>query len=75
MLTVWPKEALTSETMMFLQSILLDWCRQNGVAVMSDVGVAKARSLIDWYEFGIKERGELFKLLSEEIGMAGPAAP
>ncbi|CAN7577170.1 hypothetical protein LJR030_001136 [Rhizobium sp. LjRoot30] len=75
MLTVWPKEALTSETMMFLKSILLDWCEQNGVAITSDDGVAKARSLIDWYEFGIKDRDELLRLLSEEIGIAGPTAP
>ena len=75
MLTVWPKEALTSETMMFLQSILLDWCTQNGVAVTSDAGIDKARSLIDWYEFGVKDRGELIKLLSEEIGIVGSAAP
>ncbi len=74
MFTDWPKEALTSEKMVFLKSILQDWCTQNGISLLSEAGAAKARSLIDWYEFGIKDREELLKLLSEEIEPATPPA-
>lgn len=75
MLTDWPKEALTSETMVFLKTILQDWCGRNGVSILSEAGSAKARSLIDWYEFGIKDRDELMKLLSDEVDPADrPAA-
>lgn len=76
MLTDWPKEALTSETMVFLKSILQEWCVRNGASILSDAGAAKARSLIDWYEFGIRDRDELLRLLSEEIDPATrPASP
>ena len=76
MLTDWPKEALTSETMVFLKSILQEWCVKNGASILSDASAAKARSLIDWYEFGIRDRDELLRLLSEEIDPATrPASP
>ena len=70
MLTDWPKEALTSETMVYLKSILQEWCAQNGISILSEDGSEKARSLIDWYEFGVKDRDELLKLLSDEIDPA-----
>ncbi len=68
--TVWPKEALTSEAMNFLDGIHQEWCLAMRCRRDSALGMAKARALIDWFEFGVRDRDELLGLLSEDFSGA-----
>ena len=68
--TVWPKEALTSEAMNFLDSIHREWCLTAHCRRDSDLGLARAKALVDWFEFGVRDRNELLGLLSEDFSGA-----
>lgn len=68
--TVWPKEALTSEVMNFLEGIHQEWCSAARCRRDSDLGMAKAKALVDWFEFGVRDRTELLGLLSEDFSGA-----
>jgi hypothetical protein len=68
--TVWPKEALTSETMNFLDGIHQEWCSAARCGRSSNLGMAKAKALVDWFEFGVRDRDELLGLLSEDFSGA-----
>lgn len=68
--TVWPKEALTSEVMNFLEGIHQEWCSAARCHRDSDLGMAKAKALVDWFEFGVRDRAELLGLLSEDFSGA-----
>jgi len=61
--TDWPKPGMQSSDVDLLQGILKIWCAENAVDLKSDQARAAARSLVDWYEFGIKDPVELKSLI------------
>jgi len=68
--TVWPKEALTSDVMNFLDGIHQEWCSAARCRRDSDLGMARGKALVDWFEFGVRDRDELLGLLSEDFSGA-----
>ena len=58
-MTDWPKEGIQSDDVRMLQTVLKDWCADRSLDLKSPEAAVAARSLIDWYEFGIKEPVEL----------------
>jgi len=65
--TDWPKEALTSDIMHMLSNILDRWCDNRGLSRQSPEAKTLARSLVDWYEFGVRDHAELSKLIDDEL--------
>jgi hypothetical protein len=63
--TAWPKEAIDSETMDMLHSVLMRWCNERGRGLKTPEASAKARELVEWFEFGVKDPSELKALISE----------
>jgi len=61
--TDWPKEGIQSHDMDMLQAVLEHWCADRLVEMQSPEAQLAARSLVDWYEFGIKDPAELRSLL------------
>jgi len=65
--TDWPKDALTSEVMETLDGILRDWCIDNGCELGSEKACLTARSLVDWFEFGVTEKDDLKRAIRDDI--------
>ena len=57
--TDWPKEGIQSDDVDMLQAVLKDWCADHSLDIKSPEAQVAARSLVDWYEFGIKDPVEL----------------
>jgi hypothetical protein len=62
--TDWPKEGIQSSDVDMLQAVLKNWCADKSVDIKSPEAQVAARSLVDWYEFGIKDPVELKSLLA-----------
>jgi hypothetical protein len=62
-MTDWPKEGIQSGDIDMLQTVLKNWCTEKCVDMKSLAAQVAARSLVDWYEFGIKDPAELKSLL------------
>jgi len=56
--------SLSSSDLNMLRNILDEWCLENSVTVTSDAAAEKAGALIDWFQFGIKDRIQLKSMLS-----------
>ncbi|MFP3546973.1 hypothetical protein SB748_26460 [Rhizobium sp. SIMBA_035] len=65
--TDWPKAALTTEIMQALDEILRDWCVENGCETGSEKARFAAKSLLDWFEFGVTDRGDLERALRDDV--------
>jgi hypothetical protein len=63
-ITEWPKEGIQSDDVDMLQTVLKDWCQETDIDIKSSEAQFVARSLVDWYEFGIKDPAELRSLLA-----------
>lgn len=61
--TDWPKEGIQSGDVDMLQAVLKSWCAEKAIDIKSPEAQVAARSLVDWYEFGIKDPVELRSLL------------
>lgn len=61
--TDWPKEGIQSDDVDMLQMVLRNWCADRSLDIKSPEAEAAAKSLVDWYEFGIKDPAELKTLL------------
>ncbi|MBZ5758979.1 MULTISPECIES: hypothetical protein [Rhizobium] len=61
--TDWPKEGIQSSDLGMLQAVLDAWCVDKSVDIHSPDAQVAARSLIDWYEFGISDPAELRTML------------
>jgi hypothetical protein len=61
--TDWPKEGIQSDDVDMLQAVLKAWCAEKSLEMKSPEAQVAARSLVDWYEFGIKDAAELKTLL------------
>ncbi|MBD9641356.1 hypothetical protein IB277_34220 [Ensifer sp. ENS07] len=68
--TNWPKSAVTSETIVVLRRILRDWCDERGHRADSQEGSRTAKTLINWYEFGVTDADELARLIRDDIVIA-----
>jgi hypothetical protein len=73
--TDWPKEALTAETMQTLDRILRDWCAENGQALSGVEARLTAKSLVDWFEFGVHDERELQTLVRDRILLESLSLP
>jgi len=69
--TDWPTEPLTTGAMETLHRILRDWCCEHNCERSSERGQATARMLVDWFEFGVRDEGELAALLRDQLVLAG----
>lgn len=56
--------SLSSSDLNLLRGILDEWCLENSVKVTSDAAGEKAGALVDWFQFGIKDRIQLKAMLS-----------
>jgi hypothetical protein len=56
--------SLSSDNLKLLQEVWEDWCRDQKVDGSSEEAQIKARSLIDWFQFGIDDRHQLRSLLN-----------
>ncbi|MBZ7927088.1 hypothetical protein LAC81_34590 (plasmid) [Ensifer adhaerens] len=65
--TDWPKEAVSSETIVVLRRILRDWCDERGHLADSREGSRTAKLLVSWCEFGVTNEDELARLIREDI--------
>lgn len=61
--TDWPKPGMQPSDVDLLQSVLKLWCAEKEVELKSERAQAVARSLVDWFEFGIKDPAELKSLI------------
>lgn len=61
--TDWPKEGIQSDDLDMLQAVLAQWCATRSMDMKCPEAQTAARSLVDWYEFGIKDPAELTTLL------------
>lgn len=61
--TDWPKEGIQSSDVDMLQSVLKSWCAGKSIDLKSTEAQIAGRSLVDWYEFGIRDPVELKSLL------------
>ncbi|WP_043612887.1 hypothetical protein [Ensifer sp. ZNC0028] len=68
--TDWPKMAVSSEAIVVLRRILRDWCDERGHLTESQESGRTARSLINWYEFGVTNEDELARLIRDDIKIA-----
>ncbi|CAN7611050.1 hypothetical protein IB277_29205 [Ensifer sp. ENS07] len=68
--TDWPKSPVTSDTIVVLHRILRDWCDEGGHLIGSQEGGRTAKSLINWYEFGVTDEEELARLIRDDIIIA-----
>jgi hypothetical protein len=60
--TDWPKEPLTADTMQLLDRILTEWCAEHSCEKSSERARITAKTLVDWFEFGIHDENELASL-------------
>lgn len=56
--------SVSSADLNLLRGILDEWCLENSVKITSDAAAEKAGALIDWFQFGIKDRIQLKAMLS-----------
>ena len=56
--------SLSSEDLKLLQEVWEDWCRDEKVDNSSEAAQNQARSLIDWFQFGIDDKRQLRSLLN-----------
>ncbi|MBB3595116.1 hypothetical protein FHX08_005526 [Rhizobium sp. BK529] len=68
--TDWPKEPITDETMQTLDRILREWCAEAGVSPNSAEAQSKAKTLVDWFEFGVRSEDELARVIRDDIKLA-----
>ncbi|MBW9054535.1 TipAS antibiotic-recognition domain-containing protein [Rhizobium mesosinicum] len=65
--TDWPKEPITDEIMQTLDRILRDWCAETGVSPDSAEAQSKAKTLVDWFEFGVRGEDDLARVIRDDI--------
>ncbi|MBB4438194.1 MULTISPECIES: hypothetical protein [Rhizobium] len=65
--TDWPKEPLTTEAIEILDRLLKNWCAEYGCDTGSLRAQMTARILIDWFEFGVRDEGELAVLVRDQL--------
>ncbi|WDZ81602.1 hypothetical protein PWG15_35275 (plasmid) [Ensifer adhaerens] len=65
-----PSGVSQSETIVVLRRILRDWCDARGYRADSQEGGRTAKSLINWYEFGVTDEVELARLIRDDIIIA-----
>lgn len=61
--THWPKDPLCGEDINVLVAILREWCGRHRRDFSGGESQAKARELVNWFEFGIKDPAELADLI------------
>lgn len=59
----WPKDPLDGNDMRLLTSILRRWCERYQVELTAEESSRKAKELVEWYEFGVKDPVELEDLI------------
>jgi hypothetical protein len=65
--TDWPKEPLTGEAVTLLNDVLQEWRAEMGFQPDSEAVSSQARVLVGWFEFGIRDKDELSRLLRDEL--------
>jgi len=61
--------------MQTLDAILREWCAENARDRESEQGRLIAKSLVDWFEFGVTERAELERLVRDDVTKDKPRKP
>ncbi|SES47178.1 hypothetical protein, partial [Rhizobium sp. NFR03] len=56
--------SLSSDDLKLLREVWEDWCRDRNVDGSTEDAQLKARSLIDWFQFGISDKCQLRSLLN-----------
>lgn len=56
-------DALDARDLAFLRQVLEETCTERGVALDGDEAARMARSLVDWYLFGIRHPQQLKDML------------
>ncbi|MFP3546713.1 hypothetical protein SB748_24995 [Rhizobium sp. SIMBA_035] len=64
--TCWPKAPLVEEDVDCLDRVLRGWCARRDLAITDDASRLKARELIGWYEFGVRNPAELAHLIEDD---------
>ncbi|MBY5563863.1 hypothetical protein [Rhizobium leguminosarum] len=62
----WPKDPLDGNDMTLLTSILRRWCERHQVELTAEESSRKAKELVEWFEFGVKDPGELEELIDDK---------
>lgn len=63
--TCWPKEPLLGEDVDLLDRILRTWCATRGVDLADASSCQKAKELVEWFEFGVRDPAELARLIGD----------
>lgn len=61
--THWPKSPLDGTDINVLSGILRQWCTRHQCDFDGEASQAKARELVQWFEFGVKDPSELTELI------------
>ncbi|MBA9035942.1 hypothetical protein [Rhizobium leguminosarum] len=64
-LICWPKEPIDDSDIALLIGILRRWCEKNRIHLTATESLAKAKDLVEWFEFGVKDPDELEGLINE----------
>ncbi|MDX3925002.1 MAG: hypothetical protein QHC90_04225 [Shinella sp.] len=59
----WPKEPIQSEELDMLQELLRQWCEEHDCDIKGPEANSVAKELISWFEFGIKDKARLRKII------------
>jgi hypothetical protein len=55
--------SLSSDDLKLLQEVWQEWCQDKNIDGSSDEAQSKARSLIDWFQFGVNDKSQLRSML------------
>jgi len=63
----WPKPMLQSKITDLIDRVLRAWCAEHGHGFGSKEVKDKARSLLQWIEFGVTDECELADLIRDDV--------
>lgn len=66
-------DTLDSEDLSILRGVLEDVCRERSIAIDGEEAAEVARSLVNWYLFGVKEKNALKQMLEPLNPQSGKA--
>jgi hypothetical protein len=63
--THWPKDPLDGRDISLLSAVLRGWCVKHNLELSAHESQEKARELVNWFEFGVKDPAELSDLIDD----------
>jgi hypothetical protein len=70
--TYWPKDPIVGSDVNVLTDILRRWCEKHNLDFAGQESAGKARELVEWFEFGVKDPIELEDLIEGKHWLVEP---